>query len=146
MSFDCDNGQLIYPNGAVFNTTERMFVLSENIVSARNATYDLHNWHKTLGNCNKSDIKKLPNLVKGMKLKQTPNYSLNCDICIQGMTSNDRNKTLDCKATKILALVHNGLAGFIQPLAKDGYKYVKQVWHFARDNEISSWHHPLTAM
>ena len=38
--------------------------------------------------------------------------------------SNDRNKTLDSKATKILALVHSDLAGPIQPLAKDGYKYV----------------------
>ena len=33
--------------------------------------------------------------------------------------SNDRNKTLDCKATKILALVHSDLAGPIEPLAKD---------------------------
>ena len=50
-----------------------------------------------------------------MKIKPTPNYSLNCDICIQGKMSNDRNKTLDCKATKILALVHSDLAGPIQP-------------------------------
>ena len=35
--------------------------------------------------------------------------------------SNDRNKTLDHKATKILALVHSDLTGPIQPLAKDGY-------------------------
>ena len=38
--------------------------------------------------------------------------------------SNDRNKTLDCKATKIFALVHSDLTGPIQPLAKYGYKYV----------------------
>ncbi len=38
--------------------------------------------------------------------------------------SNDWNKTLDHKATKILALVHSDLAGPIQPLAKDYYKYV----------------------
>ena len=38
--------------------------------------------------------------------------------------SNDRNKTLDCKATKILALVHSDLVGPIQPLAKNGYKFV----------------------
>ena len=38
--------------------------------------------------------------------------------------SNGRKKTLDCKATKILALVHSDLAGPIHPLAKDGYKYV----------------------
>ena len=59
-----------------------------------------------------------------MKIKPTPNCALNCDICIQGKMSNDRNKTLDCKATKTLALVHNDLAGPIQPLAKDGYKYL----------------------
>ena len=49
-----------------------------------------------------------------MKIKLTPNYALNCDICIQGKMSNDRNKTLDNKATKILTLVHS----------EDGYKYV----------------------
>ena len=96
----------------------------KNIVSARNATYNLHILHKILGCCNKSDIKKLPNLVNGMKIKLIPNYALNCNICIEGKTSNNRNKTLDCKATKILALVYSDLAGPIQPLAKDGYKYV----------------------
>ena len=70
------------------------------------------------------DIKKLPKWVKGMKIKLTPNYALNCNICIQGKMSNDRNKTLDCLATKILTLVHSDLAGPIQPLAKDGNKYV----------------------
>ena len=59
-----------------------------------------------------------------MKIKLTPNYALNGDICIQGKMSNDRNKTLNCKPIKILALVHSDLAGPIQPLAKDGYKYV----------------------
>ena len=76
--------------------------------------------------------------------------------------SNDRNMTLARKATKILALVHSDLAGPIQPLVKDGYKYIinfiddysgltmlyflKQVQHFARYKEISSWQSPLTAM
>ena len=79
---------------------------------------------KILGHCNESDIKKLPNLVKGMKIKLTPDYALTSDICIQENMSNDRNKTLDCKVTKLLALVHSDLAGPIQPLAKNGYKYV----------------------
>ena len=116
ISFECDNCQLIHPFGG------HLYYL-KNIVSARNATYGLHTWHKFLGHCNKSDIKKLPNFVKGMKIKLTPNYALNCDICIQGKTEitdiciqgNDRNKTLNCKATKILALVHSDLAGPIQP-------------------------------
>ena len=59
-----------------------------------------------------------------MKRKPTPNYALNCNICIQGKISNDRNKTLDCKATKILALVHIDLADPIEPLAKNGYRYL----------------------
>ena len=84
----------------------------------------LTTWPKILGHCKESDIKKLPNLVKGMKIKLTPDYALHSDICIQEKMSNDRNKTLDCKATKILALVYCDLVGPIQPLAKNGYKYV----------------------
>ena len=95
----------------------------KNIVSTRNATYDLHTWHKILGHRNESDVKKLPNLVKEMKIKLTPNYALNCDICIPGRMSNDRKKTLDCKIKKSSHL-YTDLAGPIQPLAKDCYEYV----------------------
>ena len=124
-SFECDNCQLIYPNGAVFSITQRgCLYFLKNIASARNATYDLKTWHKILSHCNESDIKELPNLVKDMNIKLTQNYALNCDICIQRKMFNDRNKTLDSKATKTLTLVHRDLAGPIQPLAKDGYKYV----------------------
>ena len=35
--------------------------------------------------------------------------------------SNERNKILDRKATKVLALVHSNLA---RPLGKEGYRYV----------------------
>ena len=125
ISFEHDNSLLIYPNGAVFDITQRghLYYL-KNIISAKNATYNLYIWHRILGHCNESDIKKLPNLVKGMMIKLIPNYALNCDICIQEKMLNNRNKTLGHKATKILTLVHSELAGRIQPLAKDGYKYV----------------------
>ena len=81
ISFERDNCQLIYPNGAVFNITQwgRLYYL-KNIVSVGNATYDLHTWHKILGYSNETDIKKLPDLVKGMKIKPPPNYALNCEI------------------------------------------------------------------
>ena len=57
------------------------------MVFARNATYDFHTWHKIFGHSNKSDVKKLLNLVKGMMIKPTINYALNFDICIQGKMS-----------------------------------------------------------
>ena len=63
VSFECSNCQLTYPNGAVFNIRQHLYVL-KNIVSARNATYDLHTWHKILGHYNKSDIKKITQLNK----------------------------------------------------------------------------------
>ena len=128
-SFELDHCQLIYPNRVVFNiriysNIERMFVLSEKYCFCQKCHLRLVTWHKILGHCNESDIKKLPNLVKRMKIKLTTNYPLNCDIFIQGKMSNDRNKTLDSKAKKILILVYSDLAGPLQPLAKDGHKYV----------------------
>ena len=42
----------------------------------------LTSWPKILGHCKESDIKKLPNLVKGMKIKPTIDYALNSDICM----------------------------------------------------------------
>ena len=59
-----------------------------------------------------------------MKIKPTPNHALNCYICIQEKMSNDRNKTLNCEATKILTLLLSDLADSIQPFSKNGYKYV----------------------
>ena len=119
LSLEQDNSQLIYPNGAVFNITQRgcLYYLKI-ILFAKNITYDLHTWHYILGHCNESDIKKLPNLVKGMKIKLTPNYALNCDISIQEKMSNDQNKTLQgnknpCTCTQWFSWSH-----------KDGYKYV----------------------
>ena len=59
-----------------------------------------------------------------MKIKPTPNYAPNSDICIQGKISDDRNTILNSKARKILALVRSDLAGPFKPLAKDGSKFV----------------------
>ena len=78
----------------------------------------------------------------------------------QGKISNDRNKTLGSKVTKILRQVNIDLAGPLQLLAKDGYKYAinfigaysgltmfifpkTQVRHFACENKVSGWHHRL---
>ena len=42
-SFEHVNYQLIYPNGAVFNITQRGCLhYLKNIISARNAAYNLH--------------------------------------------------------------------------------------------------------
>ena len=83
ISFDHENSKLIYPNGTLFNIKKRgcLYYL-KNIISTKNASYDLHTQHKILGYCNESDIKKLPKSVKRMKIKPTPGYIHNYDICI----------------------------------------------------------------
>ena len=81
----------------------------------------LGKYDKIFSQCNESDIKKLPNLVKGITIKPSPNYALNCDKWIQGKRSHDRNKTLDCKATNVFPLVLGNLGGPNKHLVKDGY-------------------------
>ena len=34
------------------------------------ACYDINTWHRILGHCNYDNIRKLPNVVKGMKIKE----------------------------------------------------------------------------
>ena len=47
--------------------------------------YDINTWHRILGHCNYDDIRKLPNVVKGMKIKEKiGTLNKNCEICIQG--------------------------------------------------------------
>ena len=46
--------------------------------------YDFHTWHRILGHCNYDDIKKLPNVVEGMKIKEKiGTLNKDCEICIQ---------------------------------------------------------------
>ena len=45
--------------------------------------YDINTWHWILGHCNYGDIKKLLNVVKGMKIKEKiGTLNKNCEICI----------------------------------------------------------------
>ena len=41
---------------------------SEN--NCQGSSNDTHTWHKILGHCNYDDIKKLSNVVEGMKIKE----------------------------------------------------------------------------
>ena len=103
MNFGREKAELLLPDGTIFNIIkkERLYYL-KNITSAKKVSYDLNTWHRILGHCNESDIKQLPQLVKGMTIQ--PNDSTrNCEICIQGKMTENRSRTPDKKATKILS-------------------------------------------
>ena len=60
-------------------------------------------------------------LIYGMKI--TDDDVVECHICTQGKMTQNRSRVPDRKATAPLELVHSGLAGTINPVAKDGFKY-----------------------
>lgn len=49
--------------------------------------------------------------------------NLNCEVCTQGKFVQGRNREPDTRAMAALELVHTDLAGPIDPVAKDGFKY-----------------------
>ena len=56
-------------------------------------------------------------------MKITDDDVLECHICTQGKMTQNRSTVPDRKATAPLELVHSDLAGPINPVAKDGFKY-----------------------
>ncbi|GAB1609461.1 hypothetical protein Ahia01_001231700 [Argonauta hians] len=89
--------------------------------SVRNTAKTLQEWHEILGHCNKNDILKLQNVVKGMCISSTENFS--CETCILAKMTDNRNRESDTRSTKPLNKIHLDLAGPISPTASDGFRY-----------------------
>ena len=86
-----------------------------------NRSENLQTWHRILGRCNTTDIKKLEKVVDGMKINDKGDFD--CETCILSKQTNTHNREPDVRATKAFELVHTDLAGPINPVAKDGFKY-----------------------
>ena len=74
-----------------------------------------------MGHCNLQDILALENVVDGMKVSDKSDF--NCDTCTLGKMPQFRNRNTDRKASKLFELVHCDLAGPIEPVAHEGFKY-----------------------
>ena len=74
-----------------------------------------------MGHCNFNDLRKLQSVVDGMKIAY--DQQCECAICTQGKMCQFRNRKPDERAKDPLEFVHCDLAGPIDPLAKDGFKY-----------------------
>ena len=81
----------------------------------------LKDWHKILGHCNLEDILALEKVVEGMKI--TDKKEFDCGVCVKGKMVQHRSRKPDKRATVPLQLVHCDLAGLIDPIAKEGFKY-----------------------
>ena len=82
----------------------------------------LEEWHKILGHCNKRDVLRLEQIVDGMKI--TDKTNLHCEACVVGKQTENKSRKPDPRALAPLDFVHSDVAGPIEPVAKDGHRYV----------------------
>ena len=127
--FKKNRNELIHLNGTKFKiyTCNRLYCLMLPVKKSEDSCqgcYDIYSWHRILGHCNYDDIKKLPNGVKGRKIKEKiGTQDKDCEICLHGIFSQSRNKKLDRRATFIFELAHPDLVGPRDPIDINGHRY-----------------------
>ena len=97
ITFKKNKNQLIHRNGTKFNNLIQQAILfnicGEQIEESCLGCYDIYTWHWILSHCNYGGIKKVPNVVERMIIKEkigTPNKD--CETCIQGIFSQSRKR------------------------------------------------------
>ncbi|KAL7641208.1 UNVERIFIED_CONTAM: hypothetical protein RMT77_008346 [Armadillidium vulgare] len=115
--------ELVTPDGTVFNIKKTGGLYFLNNIGIKNmGSYSLQDWHKIMGHCNIQDVLKLENIVNGMNITSKENFD--CSTCALGKMTQIRNREAEKYTTGILELVYCDLAGPIDPVARDGFKYV----------------------
>ena len=132
-TFSPEGSTLTTKNGTVFNIIEKdkLYYIRRNgqtvnkdecnSVQANCGKHSLKQWHRILGHCNVSDIKKLVNVVDGMEITNFDDFE--CVTCILGKMTDTISRKPRKRATRCLDLVHCDLVGPINPVSREGYRY-----------------------
>ena len=129
ITFKKNKNELIHKNITKFNifVHNRLYYLmstTNNSEDSCHGCYDINTWHRILDHCNYDDIRKFPNVVKGMKIKEKiGTLNKNYEICIQGKFSQCRNRQPDRRAASTFELIHTDLAGPIEPADINRHRY-----------------------
>ena len=131
VSFNPDSAELVNRDGIKFSIEKhgRLYYLStfnENDSDFDSVNYacDQKGWHEILGHCNHKDILKLKDIVEGMEISDSSSRKpQDCNVCIEGKMTQRRNRNPDACATAPLELVHTDLAGPIDPISREGFRY-----------------------
>ena len=130
--FHHESAELIHPSGTVFDIHKhgRLYYLdtydygSDEIASLMDTacvTRDIKEWHEILGHCNFEDLRKLPEIVDGMKI--VGSRPDDCHVCILGKMNQTRSRLPRKRSATPFELVHTDLAGPIEPMSSEGFKY-----------------------
>lgn len=131
IKFQQGHDELVHQSGTEFDIVEHNRLYYLDTVSNEgndgdfcNGCYDIQTWHEILGHCNYDDVSKLQDVVEGMQIKGKFDKSkLSCETCTKGKFVQSRNREPDSRAKAPLELIHTDLAGPVDPVAKDGFKY-----------------------
>ena len=67
---------------------------------------------------------KLEDVVEGIEISDSSSGKpQDCNVCIEGIMTQSRNRNPDARATAPLQLVHTDLAGPIDPVSREGFRY-----------------------
>ena len=128
-TFSAESSHMSAPNGTKFKILKdgKLYYLNKAKHEPMNKEKrSIQEWHRTLGHCNMKDITKLPDVVDGMKItnsKENAGKEPSCEICIKGKMKQTFTRQPDDKAASPLQLVHCDLAGPIDPISTDGFRY-----------------------
>ena len=122
VNFHSDTAELITKGGTTFPIQQhgRLYYLCKSSGTEKRSE-SLEMWDKILGHCNIDDVTKLEHVVKGMKINDLSKFD--CETCTLAKQLNTRNREPDARGTYPFELVHTDLAGLIDPVAKDGFRY-----------------------
>ena len=116
-----NNTELKAQNGTTFKIKKKGKLFYLNYCN-QIKSHELGTWHKIFGHLNLEDLIKMENAVQGMKITNK-NEKFDCKVCAKGKMFQTRNREPDKRAKSILDLVHSDVAGPIDPVSRDGYKY-----------------------
>ena len=117
-----DSAELVSPDGTKFPIVQkgRLCYLYK-FASKEIRKENLSVWHKIMGHCNINDLKKLENVAESIEVKN--HDEVGCETCILAKQLNIRNKSNVMKVNNPLEVIYSDLAGPIDPIGKDGFKY-----------------------
>ena len=127
VNFSPESAKLVSQNGTEFPIMKegKLYylnnVISSSMCKQNSQTKSLKDWHEILGHCNLNDVLALENVVEGMKIEKKEEFD--CGACVEGKMTQQRSRKADRRANAILELVHCDLAGPIDPIAREGYRY-----------------------
>ena len=122
VSFTPNYAKLEASDGTEFDIDKQgKFYYLNKVNSQTEGKHTIQKWHTIMGHCNVKDVIKLENIVDGMNITNRNNFD--CNVCAAGKMKQFRNREPDRRATSNLELVHCDLAGPIDPIAREGFKY-----------------------